>query len=78
MTQPTTAPGTGWSVTGQRTTTAPNQAGVLATQWEVSFVTSSGQTGTVLIPTTNYTVDSVRAAIQAQAMTMDQIQGLKG
>lgn len=72
------AAGTGWSIVTQRVVTAPNSAGILATQWEITFVTGQGQTGSVLIPQTNYNVDSVRAAVSAQALVMDQVQLLKG
>lgn len=78
MSQPTVVPGSGWSVVGSRSVTAPNQAGILATQWEVTFVTGNGEQGMVLVPTTSYTPDNVRAAIAAAALTMDQVKGLKG
>ena len=72
------APGTGWSIITQRVVTAPNEAGILATQWEITFVTGQGQTGSVLIPQTSYNVETVRQKVTAQATTMDQVQSLKG
>lgn len=72
------APGTGWSIVTQRVVTQPNDAGILATQWEITFVTSRGQNGSVLIPTTAYNVENVRAKVSAQALIMDQVQDLKG
>lgn len=71
-------PGTGWSVISQVTKISPNAAGALVPGMEITFQTSSGQTGTVFVPQVVYTVDKAREMIAAQVLVMDQVQALKG
>jgi hypothetical protein len=78
VTDPQSAPGTGWSIQAQTYKVAPNVSGALVQGTEVSFMTASGVLGTVFIPQAQYTVDNVRANVAAQALVLDQIQNLKG
>lgn len=68
-----------WKVTGQ----VPNAPGVdangKATRGvEVSYLTDSGQSGTVFVPNASYNVDTVRQMIVAHSAVADGIAGLSG
>ena len=65
----------GFHVTGQReTTTASGNTYVPA--MEVTFQTDSGVTGKVVLPLSNYSAETVRAAIQSRVQAIDAVNQL--
>jgi len=67
-----------WRVTGQMQTTRPSPSGEFVDGWLITFTTAAGNTGTVFVPSSQYTPDQVRAAIAAQARVMDEISAMTG
>ena len=61
-----------WNVTGQRQTTMM-QAGQLVQAMEVSFTTTSGVNGSVVIPLSSYSTDSVREAVDTRTAAIDAV-----
>ncbi len=78
MTDPQSAPGTGWTVQGSSYKVAPNVSGALTPGSEVMFTTQYGEPGTVFVPENQFTVANVQAAVAAKALIMDQVRTLKG
>lgn len=68
--------GTGWQITGQMEQQKIDGAGTFQDGIVVSFVTQSGQPGTVFVPRAQFTPANVHAAVTSQARVMDQITGL--
>lgn len=67
-----------WTITAQREDFQPGPNGQLTSGVVVSFMTALGATGSVFVPHASYSVDTVRAQIDARAKTMDAVQGLTG
>lgn len=78
MTDSQPAPGTGWTVVSTVPRTLPDAGGVLTAGQEVTFLTASGQQGTVFLPSRGLTPDIARQKIQAAVLLADQIMALKG
>lgn len=66
----------GWSVTGQRETTAIGPDGHFQPSVVVSFKTDRGYAGTVTVPEANYTAESVKAAIDDKVATLHAVDEL--
>lgn len=64
-----------WKVTNQRQTTT-SVAGQYVDAVSVTFQTTNGDTGTVVLPLTGYTADAVNAAIDARVDVMEQVAKL--
>lgn len=71
-----TMPGSGWTVTGQTQGQEIADNGQLVRGFTVTYRTGNGVVGSVFIPAAQYTTDTVRAAISAQAALLDQVHGL--
>lgn len=66
-----------FKVTAQRNTTANNANGMPTQVVQVSFLTvPGGIPGLVNIPVATYSVDTARAALEAQAETLESVQNL--
>lgn len=77
MTQADTAPASpSWTVTAQRETTIINPQGQAVDVMAVTFQLTDGTSATVNVPLSSYTVDNVRAAINAKAATLAGVNGL--
>jgi hypothetical protein len=67
-----------WTVVSQVETVDLGPAGAFVAGVRVSFTTAAGATGSVFVPSDQYTVERVRAAINAKAETLDAIAELRG
>lgn len=67
-----------WQVTAQAETTKINPTGNVIDGIEVDFQLSDGTAGSVFIPLSSYSVDTVREAIAAKAADMNNVSGLSG
>jgi hypothetical protein len=67
-----------WEVTGQVETVDLGPTGVFVQGVKVTFRTATGAVGNVFIPSDQYTVERVRAAVAAKATTMDEAGALRG
>lgn len=65
-----------WSVTSQQQTTQPDAAGRFTTGVIVNFTTAKGHSGSVFVPEAQYSVDNVRAMVQAKANLLDAVGSL--
>lgn len=65
-----------WAVQSQQQRTRVNTAGQVEDGYQVTFLTGDGHTGSVFVPMAKYTVDNVRAAVQAGANLLDSVGGL--
>jgi hypothetical protein len=64
-----------WKVTAQRQTSMV-VAGAFVPAMEVTFETTDGDTGSVLIPVTQYDADAVKLAIDARVAAIAQVRAL--
>lgn len=72
-----TTPGSAsWSIDAQTPRTMADAAGNVTDGYQILFTTGEGHHGQVYVPHSQYTVDKVRAAIQAQADNIDAIGAL--
>lgn len=71
-------PVTTWKVTAQQETTEIDANGQLVPVVSVGFTTGAGNSGTVIVPKSQYNVDTVRAAIMGRAQILDAVSGLTG
>lgn len=69
---------TTWTVTGQVAKFASDATGKPVNGVEVSFTTTAGNSGSVFIPDTQYSVPNAQAAIAAKAATLDAVGALTG
>jgi hypothetical protein len=68
----------GWRITYQIPTTDYGLDGRLTPGMKVGFKTPSGVEAFVFVPQARYTVDSVRAAVQAASDEIEAVHKLKG
>ena len=64
-----------WKVTAQRQTSMI-VAGTFVPAMEVTFETSSGDSGSILVPVTQYNADAVKLAIDARVAAMAEVRAL--
>jgi hypothetical protein len=67
-----------WEVTGQVETVDLGPTGTFVQGVKVTFRTAAGSVGNVFIPSDQYTVERVRAAVSQKAATMDEAGSLRG
>lgn len=67
-----------WQVTGQQETVDQGPAGTFVAGVRVSFRTASGATGSVFVPTSDYTAERVRQLVAERAATVETVAGLAG
>jgi len=67
-----------WEITSQVETVDLGPAGTFVSGVTVGFRTAAGHQGVVFVPTDQYTVERVRAAVSARAAAMDEVGALKG
>jgi hypothetical protein len=67
-----------WKVTGQVETVDLGPAGTFVQGVRVTFATAEGAVGNVFVPSDQYSVERVRAAISDKAATMAAVHGLTG
>lgn len=67
-----------WAIVAQREDMQLGPSGGFVPGMVVTFRTRAGVTSSVFVPSTDYTVDKVRAAIDAQAATIDAVHALTG
>jgi hypothetical protein len=68
-----------WTVTSQTETMDLDQTGNAVPGWKISFMTASGQSGSVFVPNTVYSnVDVVKKMISDRVATITAIAGLTG
>lgn len=65
-----------WIVESQTPATRALATGQVAEGYDIAFLTGQGHAGMVFVPNPKYTVDNVRAAIQAQADLLDAVGAL--
>lgn len=75
-TSPNTAPR--WEVVSQRTTIGRLPDDTMGSVVQVRYRTADGVVAWVEIPTTRFTPDAVRAAIEAQVTHVQAVSDLKG
>lgn len=68
--------GSGWSVESQIETTQIVGQGQVVQGMNVSFITGKGVRGTVFVPDTMYSPDTVRTMIAAKAAQLDAVADL--
>lgn len=78
MTHPDTPTPAGpqWRVTAQAETTAITPTGQVQQVMSVTFQLADGTTGTVQVPLSTYSPDTVRAAIAAKAAALHAVNQL--
>lgn len=67
-----------WTVESQTPVTRAGRTGQIDEGYDVAFLTGEGHAGVVFLPNSQYTVDRVRAAVQAQADLLDAVGALTG
>jgi len=67
-----------WVVTGQIAANGPQPGGNYGPGYNVSFRLASGTVGTVFVPASQYSVENVRAAINAHYPSLAAVDGLSG
>lgn len=67
-----------WVITNQAETSDLGPDGTYVAGVKVTFRTRANVIGSVFIPHTDYTVDTVRAKVQAKADIADMIAGMQG
>ena len=72
------APTTGWRVEAQDPSTEIDASGRVQRGVRVSFVTGTGQRGSVFVADAQYNPTNVRAVVAAAASAMDEVAGLTG
>lgn len=65
-----------WKVTGQRQTTSLSSGGTFATVMEVTFTTTSGVTGNITVPLSQYNPENVATLINARVAQIDAVHAL--
>lgn len=65
-----------WHVTSQRQTTALSSGGTFQDVMEVTFETTSGTTGSVRVPLSQYNPANVKSAIEARVEQIDAVHQL--
>ena len=65
-----------WHVVSQRQTTQLSAGGTFQDVMEVTFLTASGTTGSVVIPLTNFGPAAVQSAIAARVEAIDAVHAL--
>lgn len=68
--------GARWQVTGQQETTQFDAGNKLVPGVTVMFQTAMGHTGTVFVPSVQYTPDRVRQLVGERAALMDEVGSL--
>lgn len=72
------APAPTWRVTGQVEQSQVNASGQLSPGVRVSFTTGAGHSGSIWVPNTAYSVETVRTMIANQAGILDAVGSLTG
>lgn len=67
-----------WYVLSQTEVVQPTTQGRLMSGVKVTFQLSTGETGSVFVPDSDYTLDNVQAAIQARVALLAGVGGLSG
>ena len=67
-----------WSVTGQVEDFGPDDSGNYVSGVKVNFRTTNGATGSVFVPSSQYSVERVRELVGRQARAMSEAQELTG
>lgn len=68
--------GAQWRVIGTVPATGRDSSNQFVAGWNVTYQLSSGPTGNVFVAKAGYTRDALRAAIAADAATLDDIANL--
>lgn len=74
MTMPATE--SGWKVTSQRETSAPDPSGNYTEGMVVAFTTRGGVSGSVFVPNSQYNKATVKQMIGERAAVLDDVQSL--
>ena len=78
MSMPASPPPTTWQVTGQTEYTQVATSGAPVQGVKVFYTTGQGHSGSVFLPSAQYSPANVRQAVNAAAVTMDQVGALTG
>lgn len=65
-----------WTIASQSPRSRVDAGGVVQEGYDVTFTTGDGNTGTVFVPGSRYTVDNVRQAVTELADRLDTIGAL--
>lgn len=67
-----------WTITNQQDVSDLGPDGMYVPGVRITFRTRAGVTSSVFVPKSNYTVETVRSIVDAQAATADAIAGMVG
>lgn len=62
-----------WSVTSMTPRDQINDSGIVVDGYNVAFITAGGHSGTVFVPKANFRPDTVAAAVDPLAQTLDAV-----